>query len=122
MRTIALVAVLAAVLAGCSVLTEMRLEGEWESDATPKRALSLKGDNTYQQRFSGKTLGFLSEMLGPEAGTWSVESTHLVLVRQDASGEQTTRRLPLSNLSSNSVTLAGESWHRVPEGSTTGRP
>jgi len=98
---------------GCSKLTEMRIEGEWESDATPKRTLVLNSDGTYLERFSGKTLGFVSDVLGPDHGRWHVEARAVVLVRQESSGAETTRRLPMGDLESDSVLLAGERWHRV---------
>lgn len=111
--TVAALLVIAFGAMGCSMLAEVRLEGEWESDPTPKRTLVLKGDGTYQQRFSGKTLGFVSEMLGPETGTWSVEGASVVLVRRETSGEETLRKLPMASLTSDSVMLAGERWTRI---------
>lgn len=108
-----IVIVLASGFVGCSKLSEVRLRGTWESDATPKRTLVLRGDGSYLQRFSGKTLGFLSEVLGPEAGQWHVERGALVLVRQEGAGAETRKRLPIDALSSDAVVLAGERWHRA---------
>ena len=107
----ALVAVTLAV--GCGTVTAWRIAGEWESEATPKRTLILRHDGTYLQRFSGKTLGILSEVLGPETGRWEIERRALVLTRTDAGGAETTRRLPIDGFVGNSVTLAGEHWRRV---------
>ena len=109
-----LAAVLAVALAaGCGRVTAWRLAGEWESEATPRRTLILRGDGSYLQRFSGKTLGFVSEMLGPETGRWQVESRALVLTRTEADGSETTRKLPIDGLARASVSLAGERWRRV---------
>jgi hypothetical protein len=109
-----LAAVVAVTLAaGCGRVTAWRIAGEWESEATPKRTLILRHDGTYLQRFSGKTLGFLSEVLGPDTGRWQVEGRALVLTRTDAGGAETTRRLPIDGLLGDSVTLAGERWRRL---------
>jgi hypothetical protein len=112
---LALTLFVAASVAGCGAFAEWRLQGEWESDATPLRTLTLRPDGSYSQRFSGKTLGFVSELLGPETGRWQVAGGALVLIRSEASGASTTRQLPLDRLSRHSVFLAGEPWHRVRE-------
>jgi hypothetical protein len=104
---------LSLAFAGCSMIAKMRLEGTWESDATPKRTLVLRDDDTYLQRFSGKTLGFVSEVLGPETGRWHVAGNTLVLVRQESSGAEVTKRIPFESLSQDSVLLGGETWHRI---------
>lgn len=99
--------------AGCGTVVAWRITGEWESEGLPKRTLILRRDGSYLQRFSGKTLGFVSEVLGPESGRWQIERHALVLTRTDAGGAETTRRLPIDGLSSDSLTLAGEHWLRV---------
>ena len=66
-KTLALIGVLLA--AGCGYLTEKRLQGAWETEATPKRTLDLRPDKSYSRRFSGKTLGFLSDLAGAEQGS-----------------------------------------------------
>ena len=109
-----LAALLAVALAGgCGRVTAWRIAGEWESEPTPKRTLILRRDGTYLQRFSGKTLGFVSDVLGPDTGLWRVEHDGLVLTRSDPSGAETTRRLPIDDLGRDAVTLAGEHWRRV---------
>ena len=102
-----------ALAAGCGRVTAWRMAGEWESEPTPKRTLVLRRDGTYLQRFSGKTLGFVSDVLGPDTGRWQVEHGALVLTHGDPSGVETTRRLPLEDLGRDAVTLAGERWWRV---------
>lgn len=114
LRIVAVALLVTVCGAGCGKLTERRLAGQWESEATPKRTLTLRGDGSYQQRFSGKTLGVLSELLGPETGSWRVTEGALVLERPDGSGAVTTRRLPIEQLSRESVRLAGERWLRLP--------
>jgi hypothetical protein len=101
-----------ALAAGCGRVTAWRLAGEWESEALPRRTLILRGDGSYLQRFSGKTLGFVSEVLGPETGRWQVES-HALVLTPEADGSETTRRLPIDGLGRESVSLAGERWSRV---------
>lgn len=110
-----LLAVVLAVslAAGCGRVTAWRMAGEWESEATPKRTLILRRDGTYLQRFSGKTLGFVSEVLGPDTGGWRIEHDALVLAHTDPAGVETTRRLPIDSLGRGTVTLAGEHWRRV---------
>ncbi len=110
---IAAVLLAAALAVGCGRVTAWRIAGEWESEATPKRTLILRRDGTYLQRFSGRTLGFVSEVLGPETGRWRIESRALVLTRGDPGGAETTRRLPIDDLGRDSVTLAGELWNRL---------
>ncbi len=103
---------LVAVLAGCGWWTERRLAGRWETVDTPKRTLDLRGDHTYTQRLSGKTLGFVSDLLGPEAGTWGVEGEALVLTRTDERGVQQIVRLPIHELGGDSAVLGSERWMR----------
>jgi hypothetical protein len=109
---LAVVAFVAAFGSACN-LTRSRLVAEWESEPLPKRTLVLRRDGTYLQRFSGKTLGFLSEVVGPEMGTWTVEEKTLVLVGKVKDGDLVTRRLAIDNLESSGVTLDGERWRRV---------
>jgi hypothetical protein len=97
----------------CGRVTAWRITGEWQSESLPKRTLILRRDGSYLQRFSGNTLGFLSEVFGPESGSWRIERHALVLTRTDAGGAETTRRLPIDGLSGDSLTLAGERWLRV---------
>ncbi len=99
---------------GCDRITARRITGQWESEDTPKRTLILRADGSYLQRFSGKTLGFVSELLGPETGRWQVEDGHLVLTRPRGTDGEVVRRLHIDGLSRDSVMLAGEHWDRVP--------
>jgi hypothetical protein len=110
-----LAAALAVTLAGagCGFVTEWRIAGEWETEATPKRTLVLGRDGTYSERLSGKKLGFLSDLLGPARGKWHVRRGSLVLVRGEAGGAETTRRLPIERLTPRSMVLAGERFIRV---------
>ena len=105
---------LAVVLpvSGCNALTERKLRGVWETEATPKRRLDLLADGRYSRRLSGKTLGFLSEMLGPETGRWRVEDGALVLFVQEE-GRERSERLTIEDLGARSVLLAGEHWIRL---------
>lgn len=107
------VLLLAGLGSGCGSLTRWRLAGEWQSERLPKRTLLLRQDGTYLQRFSGQTLGFVSDLVGPETGSWSVEGGVLVLVGATAGTGPTTRRLAIDNLERNTVSLDGEHWHRV---------
>jgi hypothetical protein len=104
----------ATVLAGCDALTARKLTGKWETEATPKRTLDLFADDTYSLRLSGKGLGFVSEILGPEKGTWRVEDHALVLARRSDEGVETTKKLPISELGSDVAVLGGERWRRRP--------
>jgi hypothetical protein len=113
-RTLGAVLIAAAALAGCSRLSERRLSGRWESEPLPKRTLVLRSDHSYEQRFTGKTLGVLSELLGPETGRWRVADGALLLERMEAGGTVSSRSLPLDELSRESVLLAGERWRRLP--------
>ncbi len=102
----------AVLIAGCGFLTERRLAGRWETVETPKRTLELLDDHTYTQRLSGKTLAFVSDLLGPEKGTWAVEGEVLVLSRTDDKGVERTVRLPIHHLSGDAVVLGDERWVR----------
>jgi len=102
-----------AFAVGCGAVAEWRIAGEWESETLPKRTLQLERDGSYRQRFSGRTLGFVSELLGPETGRWRIERGALVLTRTEPGGAETTRRLPLDQLGRREVTLAGERWWRL---------
>lgn len=107
--------VLAVIVSGgCNALTARKLTGQWETEATPKRTLDLFADNTYSLRLSGKGLGFVSEILGPEKGTWRVEDHALVLARRTEDGVETTKKLPISELGSDAAVLGGERWRRIP--------
>jgi len=101
-----------AVFSACNTLTERKLRGVWETEATPKRRLDLLADGRYSRRLSGKTLGFLSEMLGPETGRWRVEDGALVLFVQEE-GRERAEKLTIENLGERSVLLAGEHWIRL---------
>jgi len=105
---------LASLLGGCDALKARRLVGKWETEATPKRTLDLFADGAYALRLSGKGLGFVSEILGPERGTWRVESDALVLVKRDEDGVETSKKLPISELGSEQAVLGGERWRRLP--------
>jgi len=110
---IALVVVVSALAGGCGMVAERRLRGEWETEATPKRTLNLFADGTYSLRLSGKGLGFVSDVLGPEKGAWHVGDNALVLVRHDEGGAEETRRWPINELRPTEAVLAGERWIRV---------
>ncbi|MGE0453813.1 MAG: hypothetical protein AB7O37_12190 [Vicinamibacteria bacterium] len=105
-------AALALLLPACNALTERRLRGVWETEATPKRRLELLADGRYTRRLSGKTLGFLSEMLGPETGRWRVEDGALVLFVQQE-GRERAEKLSIEELGDRNVLLAGEHWIRL---------
>jgi hypothetical protein len=105
---------LGLLAAGCDRITARRITGQWESEATPRRTLILHADGSYLQRFSGKTLGFVSELLGPETGRWRVEKDHLVLSHSRGDDDEVIRRLRIEGLSRDSVMLAGEHWDRLP--------
>lgn len=103
------VLLLVAVVLASAACTERRLMGDWESVDTPKRTLSLQADHTFSLRFSGKTLGFISELAGPERGTWAVASGKLVLTYPSGKAES----WPVDGLASAHVDLAGQRWVRV---------
>lgn len=116
-RKIALLAllVLACGLAACGFVAERRLVGQWKTEQTPERTLDLFEDRSYSLRLSGKGLGFVSEVLGPQKGSWRVEKGALVLVDHEAkTGAERTLTWPINELQSDSVVLAGERWRRVP--------
>jgi hypothetical protein len=100
------------VLAACGFVAERRLRGQWRSEATPERTLDLFADGAYSLRLSGKGLGFMSEILGPQKGTWRVQGGALVLVRSEA-GRESSDRLQIDELSADQVVLAGERWRRT---------
>lgn len=111
-RQALLLLLVALALPACNALTERKLRGVWETEATPKRRLDLLADGRYSRRLSGKTLGFLSEMLGPETGRWRVEGDALVLYVQEA-GRERSEKLTIEDLGARSVLLAGEHWIRL---------
>lgn len=96
----------------CGRLTERRLQGRWESVDTPIRTLDLYQDGTFSRRLSGKKLGFLSDILGPDKGTWRVEGEALVLVTTGDNGVVSEQKLPINELADDAVVLAGERWTR----------
>jgi hypothetical protein len=98
---------------GCGRVTAWRIAGQWESENTPKRTLILRTDGSYLERFSGRGLGFVSEILGPETGRWSIEGRNLVLASPRGENDEHVRRLPIDGLTRESVQLAGEHWDRV---------
>jgi len=100
------------LLAGCGLLSERRLRGQWRTEATPERTLDLFADGTYTLRLSGKGLGFVSEILGPQKGTWRVARGALVLVHAEGEVERS-ERWPINEMSSDRVVLAGERWRRA---------
>jgi len=107
-------AVLLAVLAACGFSKESQLQGRWETVETPKRTLDLRTDHTYSQRLSGKTLGFLSDMLGPQTGTWAVEDDALVLSFKDDKGQPVSNRLAIHELSDQGAVLGEDRWVKKP--------
>ena len=108
--------VASALLVACGALTERRLSGQWRTESTPERTLDLFADGTYSLRLSGKGLGFVSELLGPEKGSWRVEKGALVLSHEDAeSGVEHSSSWPINELDSDRAVLAGERWRRVTE-------
>ena len=77
---------------------------------------SLFADGTYGLRLSGKGLGFVSELLGPQKGSWRVEKGALLLVDKEAgSGTERSLSWPINELHSDRAVLAGERWRRVAE-------
>ncbi len=111
--TAVVLVVLGWSLAACGLLRERRLMGQWESVAAPQRTLDLFSDHTYSLRLSGKTLGFLTSLLGPERGSWRVEANELVLSGAEPSGAKREVRWPINEMSGDEVVLAGERWRRV---------
>jgi len=107
-----MVAITVLLLAGCGYLTERKLQGAWETEATPKRTLELRPDKSYSRRFSGKTLGFLSDLAGAEQGTWRVEGEQLVLFSSDGSKERS-EKLVIKDLTGDSAWFGGERYVRV---------
>jgi hypothetical protein len=100
------------LLVACSS-TEDRLVGRWETIETPKRTLDLRKDHTFARRLSGKTLGFLSDLVGPQSGSWSVVDDTLVLATRDDKGVASSERLPVAALEEKSVTLGEDHWVRL---------
>lgn len=98
---------------GCGRVTAWRIAGQWERENTPKMTLVLRSDGSYLERFSGKGLGFVSEILGPETGRWSIDGRNLVLVTSRGESGEIVRRLPIDGLTRDSLQLAGEHWDRV---------
>jgi hypothetical protein len=90
-----------------------QLVGQWKTEATPERTLDLFEDGTYSLRLSGKGLGFVSEILGPEKGLWKVEKGRLILTRSDKEGGEHTYAGLSSELKRDSVVLAQDRWKRV---------
>jgi hypothetical protein len=113
-RALLATAAAALLLSGCDRLTERRLRGVWETVDTPKRRLELLADGSYARRLSGKTLGIVSDVLGPERGAWRVEGDALVLLQRGGQTERS-ERLPIKDLSPEHVFLAGEKWRRLNE-------
>jgi hypothetical protein len=113
-RALLATAVAALLLSGCDRLNERRLRGVWETVDTPKRRLELLADGSYTRRLSGRTLGIVSDVLGPERGGWRIEADTLVLSRREGQTERS-ERLPIKDLSPEHVFLAGEKWRRLNE-------
>jgi hypothetical protein len=108
----ALLALGLALLVGCGFLSERRLRGQWRSENTPERTLDLFADGSYSLRLSGKGLGFVSDVLGPEKGSWSVSQGALVLEHSQVDKERL-ERWSIGELSSDEVVLAGDRWRRT---------
>jgi hypothetical protein len=89
---------------------------------TPIRTLDLFEDGTFSRRLSGKKLGFLSDILGPDKGTWRVEGEALVLVTTGDNGVVSEQKLPINELGDDAVVLAGERWTRKPLPSAESAP
>ena len=109
----ACVVALALWSCACGYWTERRLVGQWRTEATPERTLDLYADGSFSLRLSGKGLGFVSELLGPETGAWRVERRTLVLTHKDSKGVETTQRWPINELRHDHIVLAAELWQRV---------
>src|SRR5262249_37345966 len=112
-RWLALLCAGVLLLGACSRLEARRLRGVWESEQLPQRTLELKPDGTFARRLSGKTLGFLSDLVGAETGSWRVEDHALLLVRIEGTKE-ISERLAIKELSGERVLLGGERWRRIP--------
>jgi hypothetical protein len=112
LRRLALVALLTCMV-GCGFVQERRLRGRWQSEGAPQRTLDLYADNTYSLRLSGKSLGFVSNLLGPEKGSWRVQGAALVLTYRQSAGAESIRRWSINELRSQQVVLASERWNRV---------
>jgi hypothetical protein len=95
------IVVCVSVVSGCSYLKQRRLTGQWKTEATPERTLDFYEDGTFSLRLSGKGLGFVSDLVGPEKGSWRVD------------GDETTKRLPINSLSGDELVLAGDRWKRT---------
>ncbi len=107
LATVALV-----LLVGCGFVQERRLRGRWQSEGAPERTLDLFADGSYSLRLSGKSLGFVSDLLGPEKGSWRVQDGTLLLATRQASGAESIRRWPINELHAGEVVLASERWVR----------
>ncbi len=98
---------------GCSYFKQRRLVGQWKTEATPERTLDFYEDGTYSLRLSGKGLGFVSDIVGPEKGSWHVDGDVLVLGSHDDHDVETTKRMPINSLSGDELVLAGDRWKRA---------
>jgi hypothetical protein len=98
--------------AACGFVQERRLQGKWQSQGSPQRTLDLFADGAYSLRLSGKSLGFVSDLLGPEKGSWRVAGGTLILTYHEPSGAESIRRWPINELHGGQVVLAGERWIR----------
>jgi hypothetical protein len=107
------IVVCVSVVSGCSYLKQRRLTGQWKTEATPERTLDFYEDGTFSLRLSGKGLGFVSDLVGPEKGSWRVDGDVLVLASHDDRGVETTKRLPINSLSGDELVLAGDRWKRT---------
>lgn len=86
--------------------------GQWKTETTPERTLDLFEDGSYSLRLSGKGLGFVSDLLGPQKGLWKVEDDMLVLTRRDEQGVEHADRWPINEMKGDLVVLAQERWKR----------
>jgi hypothetical protein len=109
----ALCVVVVATSTGCAFIKERRLMGQWRTEKTPEQTLDLYEDHTYSLRLSGKTLGVLSEVFGPEKGSWHVEGDKLVLLSHNTEGVEETRRLAIDSIGRSEIVLAGDRWRRA---------
>jgi hypothetical protein len=108
----ALLALGLLLVVGCGFVSERRLRGQWRSENTPERTLDLFADGSYSLRLSGKGLGFVSDVLGPEKGTWTVSHGALVLEHFQVE-KQRLERWSIGEISSDEVVLAGDRWRRT---------